>query len=180
MRYYLVDYVPSGRGSGPALPDRIGFLLLAAPGYDSQWGLFAVDTEVPRSEHVRAVSAEVDNAVQSAERYPPALALARNAVASQFDSQHPTDDEFCGRYVQCLLEHMGQQAAAPYVFAEAIGDELGYLTRGQFYWVLRYLRGPEMVDWVSSDYFVYQNPASDFDLSPVEVDALLLSFSPAI
>ena len=179
VKYYLVDYVKWGRNSRPALPDGTGFLLLAAPGCDPRWGVFAVDRELQPSDQVRPVPIELQRLLQAAEQYPPAMALARDALSIEFDGEQPTDELFCIRYAACLDEYLTQQGSAPYVFAKAIGDELGYLRRGEFYWVLRYLRGSRTVAWVSSDYFVYHNPVSDFDLSPDQLDALLLPFSPA-
>ena len=75
---------------------------------------------------------------------------------------------------------MSQQPNAPYLFVEAIGNEPEYLTRGQFYWVLRYLKGSDAVKWVSSDYFVYENPASDFALSQDQLATLLLPYARAV
>ncbi len=101
MKYYLVDYVPSGRNSRPALPDGTGFLLLAAPGFDPGWGVFAVDGEVPPSDQVRPVAAELRSSLQAAEQYPPAIALARDTLSNEFDGEPPTDEVFCIRYTAC-------------------------------------------------------------------------------
>jgi hypothetical protein len=180
MWYYLIDYVPAEHGSAPALPKGIGFLLLAAPAFDPEWGLFEVDRELVVSDQVRAVPRYTEDALLSAMRYPPAVALARDAMSNEFDGQQPTDAEFCARYAECLREHMTLQPTAPYLFVKATADEPGYLTAGQFYWVLRYLRGSDTVAWVSSDYFVYHNAAADFDLSSEQADALLLPFPHAI
>ena len=88
----------------------------------------------------------------------------------------PAPEEFCDVYRELLIEHLRQQPAAPYVLVEALGEEPGYLTRGQFYWVLRYLRGANAVQWVSADYFVYENAVSDFALSDEQLSDLLLPF----
>ena len=176
MWYYLIDYVSAGRGSAPSLAPGVGFLLLAAPAFDPPWGLFQVDQELPLSEHIRLVPRETEAALRSAIRYPPAVALARDAMPNEFEDRQPTDAEFCSRYAACLREHMALQSRAPYMFVEATRNELGYLSPGQFYWVLRYLRGSETVAWVSSDYFLYHNPAADFDLLPEQAEALLLPF----
>jgi hypothetical protein len=181
MWYYVVDYIPFGNGSTPALPAGTGFMLLAGPEADpTRWGIFKCDDEVPLSKHVRAVDDALRKIIWSAERYPPALALARDRCGTLFDGQVPALDEFCEVYRDSLIEHMRQQPRAPYVFAEAVGEEPAYLTRGQFYWVLRHLRGASAVKWVSADYFVYENPASDFALSEEQLAALLLPFPPAV
>ena len=176
MWYYLVDYVADGNEYAPAIPRGVGFNLIAAPAHDARWGLFCVWAEVPLSHQVRVVPPSTALAVISAERYPPAFALARNIVAEEFDGQVVTDEMFCARYAECLRDIMRQQEGAPYVLAEAINDELGYLQSGQYYWVVRYLRGAEKVAWVSDDFHVYHNPASDFALSAAQLERLLLPF----
>jgi len=181
MWYYVVDYIRFGNGWTPALPEGTGFMLLANPADDpTPWGIFKCDDDVPLSEQVRAVDDALGEIIRSAERYPPALALARDHCITLFDGRVCAREEFCEAYRDSLIEHMRQQPRGPYVFAEAVGEERGYLTRGQFYWVLRHLRGEGAVRWVSADYFTYQNPASDFALSDGQLAALLLPFPPPV
>ncbi len=56
---------------------------------------------------------------------------------------------------------------APYVMALANRDDLGYLCKGEWYWTLRMRAGPtgSVVSWVSSDYYIYENPIEDFVLN---------------
>jgi hypothetical protein len=88
--------------------------------------------------------------------------------------------EFAERHAARVIHHLSRQPFAPYMLAEGLVDEPGYLTRGQYYWVLRYLPGDGAVRWVSEDFQVYQNAASDFRLSATELDALLLPFENAV
>lgn len=172
----LVDYLPFHTGWAPALPDGTGFMLLAAPGIDPMpWGLFLCDEEVAPSAKVRSVTETVSTAVERGTAYPPALALARDEMTATF-STVPTDQEFCQHYVESVERHLKLQSSAPYLLAEAAADDGHYLTKAHFYWVLRYLRGSASVRWVSSDYFVYQNPADDFVLTDEQLDSLLLPF----
>ncbi len=160
MWYYIADYQTTKHGLAPALPPKVGFVLMAAPGDAPPWGVFGCNVEVPPSAKVRQIPEELSLALANAEQYPPALALARHDLDREFEDRPHSEVEFCRRYASILREHMAQQRNAPYLFVEATGDEPGYLTRGQFYWVLRYLKGSDAVKWVSSDYFVYENPAS--------------------
>ena len=174
MPHYFIGYQKDGNGWAPPIPHGIGFLLLAGPGVDPPWGLFTVEADLPASAHVRTISDELEHLIRSAERFPPALAIARDLVTAEFDSASPTHEEFSARYVTLLLQQLRDQANAPYLLTKAVGSELGYLIPGEFYWVLRYLRGSSAVAWVSADYFVYQNPVTDFDLSPEQLERLLM------
>ena len=181
MWYYIVDYIPFENGWMPVLPAETSFMLLAAPhGDPPRWGIFQVWAEVPPSEQVREIEDQLREIILSGERYPPALALAREESSAGFDGRVPSRQEFCRLYGDIVIEHMRRQAQAPYVLVEAVGEESMYLTRGQFYWVLRYLRGSGGVQWVSADYFIYENPASDFALSEEQLSNLLLPFPAAV
>jgi hypothetical protein len=106
--------------------------------------------------------------LQSAERYPPALALA---VADLRRAGDPGwgPATISTRLVGALRRHLRAQSRKPFVLAEARASETGYLTRGEFYWILEYLKrstsGRPLVRWVSDDFNVYVNPASDFKLT---------------
>ena len=178
MSYYIVSYTFEN-GTAPAIPDCIGYMLLAQPG-QGRSGIFQCSGEVPPSSDVRQIDEQLRELIWSAERYPPALALARDQISEAFADREPTDVEFCDVYRKLLIEHMRQQHVAPYVFAEAVADEPGYLAAGQFYWVLRYLRGSDAVKWVSADYWVYENPMSDFVLSSGQLSKLLMPFPAAV
>ncbi len=56
------------------------------------------------------------------------------------------------------------QATDRYLLAEATREEIGYLTPGEFCWVLKYYPESRTVSWVSDDYSLYTNPVSDFNL----------------
>jgi hypothetical protein len=150
-----------------------GYLLMASP-LDPKWGVFRCGREVPLSKHITAIPDDLRSALWSAEQYPPALALARDAISGEFSERQLDRNRFFERYRDLLVDYMSRQPSAPYILVRAVGDELGYLTRGQFYWVLRYLKDSNTVQWVSADYFVYQNRASDFALSQEQLAALEL------
>jgi hypothetical protein len=180
MWYYIADYQTTKHGLAPALPPKVGFLLMASPGDAPPWGVFGCNSEVPLSANVRQIPEDLSFALAGAKHYPPALALAREDLGKEFKDRRASELEVCRRYAAALREHMAQQPNAPYLFVQATGDEPGYLTRGQFYWVLRYLKGSDAVKWVSSDYFVYENPTSDFAVSQDQLAALLLPHARAV
>ena len=179
--YYVADYVPMPDGPGftPALPDDTPFVLLAGPRDQPTWGIFACSTEVDSSERVQPVSADIESILESGRRYPPALALARNDASVLPGSPSMSRHDFAGRYAQRVVYHLSRHPEAPYLIAEAVVDEPGYLSRGQRYWVLRYLRGANEVRWVSDDFQIYQNAASDFRLTANQLADLLLPFEAA-
>lgn len=181
-RYCIADYVPMSDGVGftPALPEGTGFVLLAGPDDGPKWGIFACGNEVDFSERVQAVSADIEAVLESGRRYPPALALARDEASMFPDGAKIGRVEFASRYAGRVIHHLDRQPAAPYVMAEAVVDEPGYLSRGQRYWVLRSLRGLGEVRWVSDDFQVYQNAASDFRLSASQLETLLMPFENAV
>jgi len=59
-----------------------------------------------------------------------------------------------------------------YRLAEGAVEDLGYLSKGEFCWVLEYKPASKSVRWVSNDYFVYENAASDFNLTQQQLDML--------
>jgi hypothetical protein len=180
--YCMVDYVPSPDGPGftPALPEATAFVLLANPHHGARWGIFACGAKVEFSEQVQAVPTDIESVLESGRRYPPALALARDEAAMFPDGATIDRVAFAIRYAERVVHHLNRQPDAPYMIAEAVVHERGYLNRGQHYWVLRYLRGEGEVRWVSDDFQVYQNQASNFRLSADQLEALLLPFESAL
>lgn len=72
---------------------------------------------------------------------------------------------------------MSAQPSAPFVLAERRTREIGYARAGEFYWILRLVpattgEAGDRVEWVSDDFFVYTNPADDFELTPALVRRL--------
>jgi hypothetical protein len=180
--YYIADYVPmpSGPGFTPALPDGTGFVLLAGPSDGPKWGIFACDNEVDLLERAAPVPTDLEEILESGRRYPPALALARDDATQFVDGPGMSRADFVARYAERVVHHLNRQRNAPYLIGEAVVEEPGYLRCGQWYWVLRYLRGTNEVRWVSDDFQVYQNAASDFRLSANELDRLLMPFEGAV
>jgi hypothetical protein len=170
--YCIADYVPSrtGRDSAPALPEGAGYVLLAGPIDTQRWGIFACSGPVEFSDHVRPVPSAIEAILDSGRRYPPALALARDEADSFTEGIN--QEEYSRRFAERVAHHLQRQAAAVYQLAPAVVDDPGYASKGQYYWVLQYLSESSEVRWVSDDYQVYRNSASDFHLSEDQLGAL--------
>jgi hypothetical protein len=162
MWYYIVDYQKTDKGWAPVLPDDTGFLLLASPGNSPPWGFFECDREIPMGPGVHLIPDTVITMINSAKRYPPALALARQAVFDEFEGIETSPESFATWYGESLRGFMREQRLERYSLLEAAHDGPGYLKRGAFYWVLGQACWDDYVDWVSSDYCIYQNHKSDF------------------
>lgn len=173
MWHYAIRDLTESPNSPPAVPKGVNALLLARPGHPSaRWGIYQCDAEIAESGHVRPLSAEANAIILSALSFPPALALARDDVDALFDRHVPTPDELSARYVERLTRRLREQETAPYVVAEVVVDRPGSPKRGQMHWVLKYASATKSVQWVSADYFVYEIPASTFQLTPEQLNAL--------
>ena len=167
--YWIAGWVRDVEAGGwrPDFPGKAGFLLLA-DARRSRSGIYECD--LPRSRAKGRRIAPLDNVlcalIESGKRYPPALALARNDVTRAFAETAPSRADLRGKYAEALRARLNRQADAPYVLVEAARDEIGYLRRGEWYWVLRLRTALSgiVASWVSDDYFVYENPVEDFVL----------------
>ena len=152
--------------------------MLAEPANESTYALYRLavppETTVPSA---RPVPDELMALLWSAEGYPPALAMARDAVEHR-DVPEPEPDAFLRHYADALRLFLGQQRAAPYFLARAIKDQPGYLTAGAWYWLVGRTPGGKRVGWVSSDYHVYTDSADHFDALPHVTDCLPQSVDP--
>jgi len=155
----------AGVESQPEFPEGVDYLLLAdLP--KSDWGVYEFSTNRDEGWTPPApVSNELALLIESGKRYPPALAFARDEVRQLFDEHRPSHAEFTTAYSAALRTHLSRQPEAPFVMAQALGDEVGYLSRGEWYWVLGVTGSPQIVSWVSADFHVHNNPVADFDLT---------------
>ncbi len=116
--------------------------------------------------------------INSAKRYPPALALAGA------DMEHLTDPtmsraRFAYTYAERLRFYLRNQRDAPYFLAEVRKpkrtekDEYYYSFKwaGEFVWVLDYKRG-RGVAWVCDDVIIFRDPLSHFN---IDMDAAELA-----
>jgi len=175
MGYYFADWMASPQeGRELQIPDSLEYRLLASPGCYAPWAICYVGLSVDQTlaPGFREVSDELFVLLTSAEGYPPAMALARNEVGKKWDGLRPTQQQFAASLAESLRQHLREQPQVNYRLAEAVREDLGYLSKGEFCWVLQYSPALKKVRWVSSDYFVYENAASDFNLSQQQLDML--------
>ena len=134
--YYFVDWKRIDEGFVPALPEEMGFLLLAEPSEHETYGIFSVD--VPTDEflpfQINAVSEDLADLIKSAEQYPPALALARDKVREVSGLNRTA---FGKAFAEILRGHLVSQRTSPFFLAEAKRTETGYKSAGAFYWIVR-------------------------------------------
>jgi hypothetical protein len=155
MTYCFMNHVPAKAGDGLRL-------LADLPGLE--WGIFEIDPGDPGSPE-NLVSDELAGLIESAKRYPPALGLAREELGQVFGEACPSQTEFARAYGVALRTHLSRQHESPYVLAPALRDEVGYLTKGEWYWVLGVSGNPAMASWVSDDFHIHSNDVNDFDFT---------------
>jgi len=169
-----MDLVPESDGSrlAPAFPPGVGFLLLAdAP--ESSWGLYRFDDPNEEWTPAEPVGDRLRAVIGSGERYPPSLALARDAVTRQFPVGTPSRDEVLEVYAMALERCLALQPTAPFVLARATVTEPGYLEDGEWYWIVAVREGGQAVGWVSEDYYVYTNRREHFAVAEQQVQRLV-------
>lgn len=176
MTFAFVRWRRTKSGRAPSLPPRLAYLVVADGGRDSEWALVAVDdgTRLP-AKTTSAVADQLAVLLESAVGYPPALALAAEDLARLAQGGWGPA-ELSRMLVRRLRYHLRMQHRAGYVLAEARRDEAGYLSQGEFYWLIGRVRktrsGPERVGWVSRDYCTYTNAARDFHITPAQRKSL--------
>ena len=167
MPYCFMDLRPfrEGEGREPDFPEGVDFLLLADL-RASDWGIFEYATGKEHEDWtpVMPVSDVLDRLIESGKRYPPALALTRDDLERRFVRYSPDREAFQKAYIELLERHLSRQLEDGFILARATRDELGYLEKGGWYWVLSAQDDPTTVSWVSDDYFVYHTAAGDFEL----------------
>lgn len=164
--YCFARWKRSTQGSAPDLPRGSSYLVLADSGPDSRWCVLRCDADtLPR--RTKPLPSGLIALIESGNSFPPALALASTDLRRRGspDWQPPQISNFLAR---ALRRHLRQQPCSGYVLAEARRTEPGYLTAGEFVWVLHVRHQGRarrrLVTWVSSDFNVYENQARDFKL----------------
>jgi hypothetical protein len=166
-RYAVVPIVRRADGLGPDIPEEVGFLELAEPVVGaSSYALYRLDVPeavvVPKAQ---AVPEDIEVLIWSGEGFPPALAQARDAVALGSGAE-PRPDDFLRRFGGHLTELLSAQRGSQAFLARCVEGQPGYLTPGAWYWLLDRTEDGSRVRWVSSDYHVYTDPTSTFDVRP--------------
>lgn len=177
-RFAFVPWAWTRRGWTPRLPKRVGFLLLAEPDNgsvphtpaESRWALFRLEAgdgiDAPTAEPVPRPLATL---LHSAESYPPAMALAREAVSR--DTATPLSRTvFTRRLAWLIRRYLADQRTSGYLLARAVRRQSGYILRGDWYWIVAYDQERDVVYWVSAWCFqVYGDNRSYFDVAPPDL-----------
>lgn len=175
-KYCFVPWRQTPEGYEPALPDEVSCELLADLGrnqnYDSLYVVRWLE-DVPEPSGIRAVVDSLKSLLISGRSYPPALALAR-AVRFHKEAEEWSEAEAGEIFTDALRAELDNQRERPFFLAKATGTPNsldGYKTAGCYYWIVGYKpsRHGREIAWVSEDFFVYQDPVTDF-----EVDAAWL------
>jgi len=66
-QYVVTSYEKRNGDHVPSLPEGTGFILIAAPDYDPEWGLFRCDQDVPAGGAVDSVPDLVEKLIRSGE-----------------------------------------------------------------------------------------------------------------
>lgn len=168
MEYYcLINWEAFQDGKIPELTEDSPILLLAGDPDLFEWGLF--ECELPDdyqfSEHIEAVNIDLEILLFSSKGYPPAIAFMREDIEVFIEkTEEISKDSFIELILKLLKKHLQLQKHSPYFLSEAMVDEEDYLIKGAFYWIVGFNPETSEVEWVSEDYYIYENPASDFGL----------------
>lgn len=105
---------------------------------------------------------EMQTLIGSAKHYPPALALARDAV---INNHHNISNEFIDDYVNKLELFLIQQPNDGFVLIKSKKTYNFELRKGMYVWTKK---EPKLIDtilWVSWDYVLYEAPLDVFEIS---------------
>ena len=163
-----------GLGWEPDFPEGVDSVLLADCN-SANWGLyefFPGDTS-EEWDPPKRVSDDLEVLIGSGKMYPPALAIARDRVSQEYESREPTQAEFASTFAGSLLAELSRQPDSGYFLAPARIEQLGFLCKGKWYWILGMSESlPDTVRWVSGDFFIYDNAITDFDFTKQQLKQL--------
>ena len=173
MNYHFAKWRPAldGNEQEPDLPQGIGYLLLADSRL-SEWSLYQCSYDNEKININNPVNNELKLLLYSAERFPPALALTRDDISRKFKSTNPTLSEFQSAIITSLKSRLNILSRRRFLLLETASDEIGYLGKSEWYWVIGVSKDKSSLYWISDDYFVYTNPISHFKISDEQLEIL--------
>ncbi len=155
-------------------------LLLAEGPAETTWGLY--ECFFPRgykfSEDIDSgiyrVPIELSTLLYAAKGYPPALALTRHKILRILQpKQKISIEDFLSLYKHVITYYLRLQPLYQFILAETYNKNASHLAPEGFYWVIGYDTVKSIVNWVSEDYFIYENPISDFILTSEKIHHLI-------
>ena len=173
MPYCFMKLRPEREGEGfePDFPDDMSYLLLADC-QSSDLGLYQFSHDENSEDWCPKypVSDELEALLESGKRYPPAIAITRDTVSRVYRNRKPTLQDFSATLVETLKTNLANQSVAGYILAPASQEEIGYISKSEWYWVLQISKSdPNLIHWVSDDYFIYSNAITDFELTDEQI-----------
>ena len=155
------------------LPDHIYSELLAFMGHNPVSGasypalhLVRWPNNAPEPPGLKAVSNELALLLEAGMIYPPAIALARDAVGWLSGTEDASEAEAVERFTNALRDEIENQRNRPFFLARSlVWHYIAYVKPGDYCWILRYDPTQEEPLWyVSRDYFAYTCPVEEFDV----------------
>lgn len=161
------------QGVEPDLPDHIHSELLAFMGHDPVSGasypalhLVRWPNNAPEPLGMKPVSEELALLLRAGMIYPPAIAIARDAVGWFGEVKEESDAEAAERFTNALREEIENQRNRPFFLAKSlVWHYIAYVKPGDYCWILRYdPTQEEPLLYVSRDYFAYTCRVEEFDV----------------
>ena len=130
----------------------------------SSWCLCGsiIDDELESSSlELDKVSDKLEILLDSAKLYPPAFAIAFHNANLSWPI---TKQEYEQKLITLLRKYLSNQHSDSFLLCEANSEQIGYLEKGEFVWVVRFYPESDEVLWVSSDYELYRDSILKFNL----------------
>ncbi len=140
---------------------------MASPPDRYKWALYAVRCSGFKPSNIHVIPDSINRLLRYAETYPPALALARSKVARIDLDEEYAGSQFLVSYSYLVLSYLEDRKALPFFKATNRVNEWGYRRKGENYWIVGYRTG--LVNWVSSDFHVYTDDVTGFEVSEDEL-----------
>jgi len=160
--YYFVNFIETENGKIAAFPNRNADYLMLADSKNSKFALYETEFIDPVNYgiNVKKIPDELKILIDSSKRYPPALAFSKNSIEKTI----PRDEsEFSELFKGFLIKNMKECFDAEISFVQVIQSDDFDLEVGEFVWVIRKDDNPDVVKYISWDYYIYESDAKNFD-----------------
>lgn len=114
---------------------------------------------------IEILSDYLDSIIFSALRYPPALALALEEINEEYASK----EDFLLDFENILKKYLKAQEKTSFLMLEGVLDDMGYLSKGEFSWIVGYNPESNSLYWVSDDFNIYLNHSRYFDFRGINL-----------
>lgn len=156
-------------GWAPVLAPDKGYVALLSPRPGStDYGLYLTDSEP--TESLGPLSEQLHGLLSSASRFPPILAITRERL----DLARPTPFEEIEAVLVAELERNLNAVKREnlFCFSRTTTDEVGYLARGEYYWLVGAAPLARALYWVADDFQIYEADEAHFVLTEEDRERL--------